>query len=110
MFSTGARGWGEAFVTVYPDSDKIGAGPGVMFRRSDAIDYWLHEASETPEPAGAVRSPHSCPALNLVTIARAASADESGVRRTRLASCSARGRGGHPVRGPARWRDVLLAL
>ena len=38
MFSAGDRGWGEAFVSVYPDSDKIAAAPGVMFRRSDAID------------------------------------------------------------------------
>jgi uncharacterized cupin superfamily protein len=44
IFSAGARGWGEAFVTVYPDSDKIGAAPGVTFRRADAIDAWLIDA------------------------------------------------------------------
>ena len=38
MFSAGARGWGEAFISVYPDSDKIAAAPGVMFRRADAIE------------------------------------------------------------------------
>jgi uncharacterized cupin superfamily protein len=37
MFSAGDRGWGEAFVSVYPDSDKIAAAPGVIFRRADAI-------------------------------------------------------------------------
>jgi uncharacterized cupin superfamily protein len=35
MFSAGARGFGEAYVTVYPDSDKIAAAPGVIFRRAD---------------------------------------------------------------------------
>jgi hypothetical protein len=39
---------GEAFVSVYPDSDKIAAAPGVIFRRVDAIDAWLSEASQTP--------------------------------------------------------------
>jgi hypothetical protein len=43
----GARGWGEAFVTVYPDSDKIGAAPGVTFRRADAIDARLNDAGGT---------------------------------------------------------------
>jgi uncharacterized cupin superfamily protein len=38
MFSAGDRGWGEAFVSVYPDSDKIAAAPGVIFRRADAIE------------------------------------------------------------------------
>ena len=38
MFSAGARGWGEAFLSVYPDSDKIAAKPSVIFRRADAID------------------------------------------------------------------------
>lgn len=33
MFSAGARGRGEAFLSVYPDSDKIAAKPGVIFRR-----------------------------------------------------------------------------
>jgi uncharacterized cupin superfamily protein len=28
MFSAGDRGWGEAFISVYPDSDKIAAAPG----------------------------------------------------------------------------------
>lgn len=43
VFSAGARGWGEAFVTVYPDSDKIAAAPGVMFRRADAIETRLED-------------------------------------------------------------------
>jgi uncharacterized cupin superfamily protein len=37
VFSAGARGWGEGFVSVYPDSDKIAAAPGVIFRRADAL-------------------------------------------------------------------------
>ena len=39
---------GSPSVTVYPDSDKIGARPGVQdetlnFRRADAVDYWAGE-------------------------------------------------------------------
>ena len=51
MFSAGARGWGEAFLSVYPDSDKIAGKPGVKFRRADAIDAWRSEAAETPSVA-----------------------------------------------------------
>jgi uncharacterized cupin superfamily protein len=59
MFSAGDRGWGEAFISVYPDSDKIAAAPGVMFRRADAIDTWL---SDPDEAAGSGN-----PAINRVT-------------------------------------------
>jgi uncharacterized cupin superfamily protein len=47
IFSAGARGFGEAFVTVYPDSDKIGAAPGMRFRRADAIDAWRDDPGGT---------------------------------------------------------------
>lgn len=50
MFSTGALGWGEAFVTVYPDSDKISAKPGVMFRRGDALESWGADDSPGAPP------------------------------------------------------------
>jgi len=64
MFSAGDRGWGEAFISVYPDSDKIAAAPGVMFRRADAIETWLGDAGEASErPA----SESSSPAINLLT-------------------------------------------
>ena len=52
IFSAGDRGWGEAFVSVYPDSDKIAAAPGVMFRRADAIDTWLGDAGEASAATG----------------------------------------------------------
>ena len=52
IFSAGDRGWGEAFVSVYPDSDKIAAAPGVMFRRADAIDTWLGDAGEATAADG----------------------------------------------------------
>jgi uncharacterized cupin superfamily protein len=55
MFSVGALGWGEAFVTEYPDSDKIAAAPGVRFRRADAIDSWPEPAHQTPEPLNAAQ-------------------------------------------------------
>ena len=50
IFSTGARGWGEAFVSVYLDSDKIAASPGVMFRRGDAVESWREETGGRPAP------------------------------------------------------------
>jgi uncharacterized cupin superfamily protein len=69
MFSTGARGWGEAFVTVYLDSDKIGAAPGVMFRRADAIDAWRRQDGESPVIAVPVpQSESGSPTVNLMTI------------------------------------------
>lgn len=68
MFSAGDRGWGEAFVSVYPDSDKIAAAPGVMFRRADAIDAWCNDAIATPAATNAQESPGpSGPTFNLMT-------------------------------------------
>jgi uncharacterized cupin superfamily protein len=64
MFSAGDRGWGEAFVSVYPDSDKIAAAPGVMFRRADAIDTWLGDAGVGHQSPA---SGSSSPAINLMT-------------------------------------------
>lgn len=52
IFSAGAYGWGEAFVTVYPDSDKIAAAPGVMFRRGDALESWREDASRRENATG----------------------------------------------------------
>ncbi|HTU95422.1 MAG TPA: cupin domain-containing protein [Solirubrobacteraceae bacterium] len=69
MFSVGARGWGESFVTVYPDSDKIGGAPGVMFRRSQALASWgppggvATAAAETAGPAVDLRSLEVTPAV-----------------------------------------------
>jgi uncharacterized cupin superfamily protein len=82
MFSAGDRGWGEAFISVYPDSDKIAAAPGVIFRRADAIDTWLGDADEAraamdDQPAA---SGSSTPALNLMT----ASLESPPIRRARL--------------------------
>jgi uncharacterized cupin superfamily protein len=68
IFSAGARGWGEAFVTVYPDSDKIGAAPGVMFRRADAIEARPGDAGETPAARGERSAPGSSSrTVNLTT-------------------------------------------
>jgi uncharacterized cupin superfamily protein len=64
MFSAGDRGWGEAFVSVYPDSDKIAAAPGVMFRRADAIDTWLGDTAVGHQSPA---SGSSSPAINLMT-------------------------------------------
>jgi uncharacterized cupin superfamily protein len=68
MFSAGDRGWGEAFVSVYPDSDKIAAAPGVMFRRADAIDAWHGDANTIPAARGDQGSPGpSSPTVRLTT-------------------------------------------
>jgi uncharacterized cupin superfamily protein len=61
MFSVGARGWGEAFTTVFPDADKIGGKPGVQFLRTAALETWA-------EPAAAVipsAPPGPCPQVDL---------------------------------------------
>ena len=68
IFSTGSVGWGEAFVTVYPDSDKIGAAPGVKFRRADAVDVWHEEPSQHPEPPSSAFG-SGCPVVNLMSAA-----------------------------------------
>jgi uncharacterized cupin superfamily protein len=71
IFSAGARGWGEAFVTEYPDSDKIGAAPGLRFRRGDAIDSWHEAADQTPEPRDAAQAAvpeNAAPVINLASI------------------------------------------
>ncbi len=108
MFSTGARGWGEAFVTVYPDSDKIGAAPGVKFRRADAIDAWSRDAGKKPEPVSEARGAASelgGPTVNLMGIrAESPSDDEprdgSRARRVQLG----------PLLGTQTWTATLYEL
>jgi uncharacterized cupin superfamily protein len=51
MFSVGARGWGEAFTSVYPDADKIGGKPGVRFLRTAALESWTEPAVVPVPPA-----------------------------------------------------------
>ena len=61
MFSVGARGWGEAFTSVYLDADKIGGKPGVQFLRTAALQTWAEPAvvAVPTAPAG------PCPQLDL---------------------------------------------
>jgi uncharacterized cupin superfamily protein len=107
VFSAGASGWGEAFVTVYPDSDKIAAAPGVMFRRSDAIDSWLGDASDGPGPARSLRAlpgPES-PVMNLLaatteTVSGGEPSVHPHVRRARLG----------PGLGAQTWAATLYEL
>jgi uncharacterized cupin superfamily protein len=104
VFSTGARGWGEAFVTVYPDSDKIGAAPGVMFRRRDALDSWREDAKETSGPQASM-SGRAAPVVNVVSITVDPFEDDerSGgfrVRRTALG----------PLLGAQTWSATLFEL
>src|SRR6202020_833608 len=61
MFSVGARGWGEAFTSVYLDADKIGGKPGVQFLRTAALETWAEPAVVAVPPAPAV----PCPQLDL---------------------------------------------
>jgi hypothetical protein len=64
MFSVGARGWGEAFTSVYLDADKIGGKPGVQFPRSAALETWIEPAilPVPPAPAG------PCPQVDLLSL------------------------------------------
>jgi uncharacterized cupin superfamily protein len=61
MFSVGARGWGEAFTSVYLDADKIGGKPGVQFLRTAALETWTEPAvvAVPRAPAG------PCPQVDL---------------------------------------------
>jgi uncharacterized cupin superfamily protein len=61
MFSVGARGWGEAFTSVYLDADKIGGKPGVQFLRTAALETWAEPGvvAVPPAPAG------PCPQIDL---------------------------------------------
>jgi uncharacterized cupin superfamily protein len=71
MFSAGWSGWGEAFVSVYPDSDKIAAAPGVMFRRADAIHSrgsWSPESTSSLPRTQAARSDGGSPAVNVLAL------------------------------------------
>lgn len=91
IFSAGKRGWGEAWLSVYPDSDKIAAKTGVIFRRADAIERWFSE----PDPAATViddRVPSpglTNPAINLMTASLPPPAEaltgEANVRKAALA-------------------------
>jgi uncharacterized cupin superfamily protein len=63
MFSVGARGWGEAFTSVYLDADKIGGKPGVQFLRSAALETWAEPADGAVQPA----PPGPCPQVDLRT-------------------------------------------
>ena len=105
IFSTGARGFGEAFVTVYLDSDKIAAAPGVMFRRSDALDTWREVASHTSEPAPGPISLHASPVVNVMSMVAEPSpgdepSDRSRVRGTELG----------PLLGAQTWTAALFEL
>jgi uncharacterized cupin superfamily protein len=92
IFSAGARGRGEALVTLYPDSDRISAAPGVMFRRVTRSKPGATMRARlrrrlasrlTPGPDGRT--------LNLTTAAAGSPVDEarraeSGVRGAKLGS------------------------
>jgi uncharacterized cupin superfamily protein len=67
MFSVGARGWGEAFTSVYLDADKIGGKPGVLFLRSAALESWTEPAvvAVPPAPTG------PCPQISLPALSAA---------------------------------------
>lgn len=64
MFSVGARGWGEAFTSVYLDAGKIGGKPGVQFLCASALETWTEPAVApvAPAPAG------PCPQVDLRTL------------------------------------------
>jgi uncharacterized cupin superfamily protein len=71
VFSAGWTGWGEAFITVYLDSDKIAAAPGVMFRRRDALDAWFPNqpaSTDRPVPQPGLLGAHDSPAVDLLTL------------------------------------------
>jgi len=107
MFSPGDGGWCEAFVSVYPDSDKTAAAPGVMFRRADAIDTSLSDAGEASAAMGHQRpaSGSRSPAINLMTASLESppgqgSRDGASVRKSTLG----------PRLGAQTWTATLYEL
>jgi uncharacterized cupin superfamily protein len=62
IFSAGAAGWGSAWASVYPDSDKVGVA-GMMFRRADALAAWTEPAAEPPRAGPG--SGGACPSVDL---------------------------------------------
>jgi uncharacterized cupin superfamily protein len=102
MFSAGATGWGESFVTVYPDSDKVAAAPGVMFRRADAVASSAREAQVNAE---SVPARDENPVVNLVSIPAQALPEHELLRRA-----GARGMRLGPVVGAQTFAANLLEL
>ena len=96
IFSAG--GWPQPSVSVYPDSDKVGLGPGdsavdglnaLMLPRAAAVDYWYGEGSEGPtDPVEVVREPAapSAPVVNVLAVpVGVASTDAAAGFRSRTA-------------------------
>jgi uncharacterized cupin superfamily protein len=50
MFSVGARGWGQAFTSVYLHAHKVAGKPGVQFLREAALETWA-EPAVVPVPS-----------------------------------------------------------
>ena len=75
MFSVGARGWGEAFTSVYLDADKIGGKPGIQFLRRAALESWSEPAivPVVPAPAG------PCPQVDLRSLPAGGAAITDGL-------------------------------
>jgi uncharacterized cupin superfamily protein len=69
IFATGQHV--EPYLSVYPDSDKIG-GPAGLLLRTSAVGYWHGEGTAGPsEPAEALREPRTSPpqpAVNVLAI------------------------------------------
>jgi uncharacterized cupin superfamily protein len=106
IFSTGVAGWGEAFVTVYLDSDKIGAAPGVMFRRADALDSWREDTSDTSGPVDAAQVPVSGQASPMVNVVSMVAEPSLGVAR----GDGSRGTKLGPLLGGQTWAATLFEL
>jgi uncharacterized cupin superfamily protein len=105
IFSAGDRGWCEAFVSVYPDSDKIGAAPGVKFRRADAIGTCLIDTRERMGGRGCSAGPASR-AMNLMMVSLVSSADETSCEGDSARKATTLGRS----LGAENWTATLYEL
>jgi uncharacterized cupin superfamily protein len=66
IFATGQHD--EPFLSVYPDSAKVGTPEGMLLR-SSAVDYWHNEGTAGPsEPAGFAREPEDSPSQPAVNV------------------------------------------
>ena len=65
---------------MYLDSDKIGAAPGVMFRRSDALHSWDEQRGWADNVEDRSTAARPCPELNVLSVPVVREADHDSRR------------------------------
>jgi uncharacterized cupin superfamily protein len=96
-----------AYVSVYPDSDKV-SGPSGILLRSSAVGYWHGEGDVPPGPPEVRREPASGPPLPVVNVADAATLGGERLAATFVTLAPGEAAGTyHYVVGREQWLLVL---